>query len=111
MTQHTPGPWATSKGAYGALHVGPATLAHPGREVAQYAAERGRDLLAQRAADVALIAAAPDMLVALERLSSVIAAPGLEDGVPADCPIDVSLPYGAILALWRAITKAKGGAA
>jgi hypothetical protein len=31
-----------------------------------YAAERGRDLLAQRAADAALIAAAPDMLAALE---------------------------------------------
>ncbi len=111
MPQHTPGPWATSNGAFGALHVGPAKLDHPGREAAQYAAERGRGLLAQRAADAALIAAAPDMLAALERLSTVIAAPGLEDGVPADCPIDVSLPYGAILALWRAITKAKGGAA
>ena len=66
MTQHTPGPWATSKGAYGALHVGPATLSHPGREAAQYAAERGQDLLAQRAADAALIAAAPDMLAALK---------------------------------------------
>jgi hypothetical protein len=54
MTQHTPGPWATSKGAYGALYVGPATLVHPGREAAQYAADRGRDLLAQRAADAAL---------------------------------------------------------
>jgi hypothetical protein len=66
MTQHTPGPWATSKGAYGALHVGPAKLEHPGRDMVAYAAERGRDLLAQRAADAALIAAAPDMLAALE---------------------------------------------
>jgi len=68
MTQHTPSPWATSKGAYGALHVGPAKLDHPGREAAQYAADRGRDLLAQRAADAALIAAAPDLLALCERL-------------------------------------------
>ena len=66
MTTHTPSPWATSKGAYGVLHVGPAKLDHPGREAAQYAAERGRDLLAQREADAALIAAAPDMLAALQ---------------------------------------------
>lgn len=68
MTQHTPSPWATSKGAYGALHVGPATLAHPSKEAAQYAAERGQDLLAQLAADAALIAAAPDLLNMCERL-------------------------------------------
>ena len=68
MTQHTPGPWATSKGAYGVLHVGPAKLDHPGREAAQYAADRGRDLLAQREADAALIAAAPDLLNMCERL-------------------------------------------
>ena len=68
MTQHTPGPWATSKGAYGALHVGPAKLDHPGREAAQYAAERGHDRLAQRWADAALIAAAPDLLNMCERL-------------------------------------------
>jgi hypothetical protein len=67
-TQHTPGPWDTRKGAYGVLHVGPAMLAHPGREAAQYAAERGRDLLAQREADAALIAAAPDLLALCERL-------------------------------------------
>ncbi len=70
MTQHTPSPWATSKGAYGALHVGPAKLDHPGREAAQYAAERGRDLLAQRMADAALIAAAPDMLAALQAIAA-----------------------------------------
>lgn len=65
---HTPGPWAVTRGAYGALHVGPATLAHPGREAAQYAAARGQDLLTQRAADAALIAAAPDLLNMCERL-------------------------------------------
>jgi len=65
---HTPGPWAITKGAYGALHVGPASLAHPGKEAAHYALERGRDLLAQRAADAALIAAAPAMLDALENI-------------------------------------------
>jgi len=68
MAQHTPSPWATSKGAYGALWAGPAKLDHPGREAAQYAAERGRDLLAQREADAALIAAAPDLLNMCERL-------------------------------------------
>ena len=59
---HTPGPWAITKGAYGALNVGPASLAHPGKDATYYALERGRDLLAQRAADAALIAAAPDLL-------------------------------------------------
>ena len=68
MTTHTPSPWAITKGAYGALHVGPAKLDHPGREAAQYAAERGHDLLSQRMADAALIAAAPDLLNMCERL-------------------------------------------
>ena len=66
MTQHTPGPWAIRKGVYGALYVGPAKLDHPGQDLVAYAADRGRDLLAQRAADAALIAAAPDMLAALQ---------------------------------------------
>jgi hypothetical protein len=98
MPQHTPGPWATSKGAYGALHVGPAKLDHPGREAAQYAAEHGRDLLAQRAADAALIAAAPEMLAALQDIADFWEEP--------------------TLSLWvlksrvsAAIAKAKGGAA
>jgi len=65
---HTPGPWAITKGAYGALNVGPASLAHPGKEATHYALERGRDLLAQRAADASLIAEAPAMLEALENI-------------------------------------------
>jgi len=65
---HTPGPWAITKGAYGALHVGPATLAHPGRDRALYSTQRGRDLLAQRAVDASLIAEAPAMLEALENI-------------------------------------------
>jgi hypothetical protein len=93
MTQHTPSPWATRKGAYGALHVGPATLAHPGKEAAQYAAERGQDLLAQLAADAALIAAAPDMLAAL-----MLAEQNATDRT-------------ALAAIRAAIAKAKGGAA
>ena len=93
MTQHTPSPWATRKGTYGALHVGPATLAHPGKEAAQYAAERGQDLLAQLAADAALIAAAPDMLAAL-----MLAEQNATDRT-------------ALAAIRAAITKAKGGAA
>lgn len=68
MTTHTPGPWAVTKGAYGALHVGPATLAHPGRDRMLYNTQRGRDLLAQREADARLIAAAPDLLNMCERL-------------------------------------------
>jgi hypothetical protein len=100
MTQHTPSPWATSKGAYGALHVGPAKLDHPGREAAQYAAERGRDLLAQRAADAALIAAAPDMLAALQ----AIAATSTEE--------DAETALGSIQMICReTIAKAKGVAA
>jgi len=93
MTQHTPSPWDTRQGAYGALHVGPAKLDHPGREAAQYAADRGRDLLAQRAADAALIAAAPDMLAAL-----MLAEQNATDRT-------------ALAAIRAAIAKAKGGAA
>jgi hypothetical protein len=93
MTQHTPSPWVTWKGAYGALHVGPAKLDHPGRETAQYAAERGRDLLAQRAANARLIAAAPDMLAAL-----MLAEQNATDRT-------------ALAAIRAAIAKAKGGAA
>ena len=101
MTQHTPGPWATSKGAYGVLHVGPAKLDHPGREAAQYAAERGRDLLAQRAADAALIAAAPDMLAALQDI--------MAESSRDDDDHDV---IATIQGICRAIiTKAKGRAA
>ncbi len=101
MTQHTPSPWATSKGAYGALHVGPAKLDHPGREAAQYAAERGRDLLAQRAADAALIAAAPDMLAALQDI--------MAESSRDDDDHDV---IATIQGICRAIiAKAKGGAA
>ena len=101
MTQHTPGPWATSKGAYGALHVGPAKLDHPGREAAQYAAERGRDLLAQRAANAALIAAAPDMLAALQD----IMAESSRDDDDHDVIATIQGICRTILA------KAKGGAA
>lgn len=68
MTKHTPGPWAIIAAPYGALRVGPALLEHPGREAVEYAQTRGRDLLAQRAADAALIAAAPDLLDMCERL-------------------------------------------
>jgi len=92
-TQHTPSPWATSKGAYGALHVGPAKLDHPGREAAQYAAERGQDLLAQRAANARLIAAAPDMLAAL-----MLAEQNATDRT-------------ALAAIRAVIAKAKGGEA
>ena len=101
MTQHTPGPWVTSKGAYGALHVGPAKLEHPGREAAQYAADRGRDLLAQREADAALIAAAPDMLAALQDI--------MAESSRDDDDHDV---IATIQGICRAIiAKAKGGAA
>lgn len=68
MTKHTPGPWAVTSAPYGALRVGPALVEHPGREAVEYANARGRDLLAQRAADAALIAAAPDLLDMCERL-------------------------------------------
>jgi hypothetical protein len=106
MTQHTPGPWATSKGAYGALHVGPAKLDHPGREAAQYAAERGRDLLAQREADAALIAAAPDMLARLNSIIDTIETLGDATGHHLTNAIyDIGRDARA------AIAKAKGGAA
>lgn len=100
MTQHTPGPWVIKQGSYGALWAGPAKLDHPGREAAQYAAERGHDRLAQRWADAALIAAAPDMLAALQ----AIAATSTEE--------DAETALGSIQMICRTIiTKAKGGAA
>lgn len=68
MATHTPGPWAITAAPYGALRIGPALLEHPGREAVEYAQARGRDPLAQRAADAALIAAAPDLLNMCERL-------------------------------------------
>jgi len=79
MIQHTPGPWATSKGAYGALHVGPAKLDHPGRDRMAYTTQHGRDLLAQRAADAALIAAAPDLLAALQDIMAETTGYDTED--------------------------------
>lgn len=70
MSNHTPGPWAISRGAYGAWHVGPATLTHPGKEAMAYATLGGGvNPIEQRVADLALIAAAPDMLA---RLNSII---------------------------------------
>jgi len=64
----TGGPWSVRKGGFGVLHVGPAMLPHPSQDAIQYAAERGHDLLSQRMADAALIAAAPDLLNMCERL-------------------------------------------
>jgi hypothetical protein len=69
-TPHTPEPWEISTGAYGALRVGPAVLEHPGKARVEYALERGHDLLAQRAADAALIKAAPKMLAALRSIAA-----------------------------------------
>jgi hypothetical protein len=101
MTQHTPGPWAITKGAYGALHVGPAKLDHPGRDRMAYTTQRGRDLLAQREADAALIAAAPDMLAALQDI--------MAESSRDDDDHDV---IATIQGICRAIiTKAKGVAA
>ena len=60
---HTRAPWTIAKGPYGSLSVGPAELRHPGRD-----STRLEERLAQRAADAALIAAAPEMLAALQRI-------------------------------------------
>ena len=58
----TPAPWLVSRGAYGALRVGPAVLPHPGRDN-RYLVEA----LKRRERDAALIAVAPRMLRALDR--------------------------------------------
>ena len=101
MTQHTPGPWVIKQGSYGALWAGPAKLDHPGREAAQYAAERGHDRLAQRWADAALIAAAPDMLAALQDI--------MAESTRDDDDHDM---IATIQGICRdIIAKAKGGAA
>jgi hypothetical protein len=103
MTQHTPSPWVTSKGAYGALHVGPATLAHPGRDRMAYTTQHGRDLLAQRAADAALIAAAPDLLDLCERLLGFAITYGDISAIAAR--------EGLFVSARETIAKAKGGEA
>lgn len=102
-TQHSKAPWIITQGAYGALHVGPATLAHPGREAAQYAADRGRDRLAQRAADAALIAAAPDLLTLCERLLGFAITYGDIGAIAAG--------EGLFVSARETIAKAKGGVA
>jgi hypothetical protein len=79
VASFTPAPWAITKGAYGSLHVGPAKLDHPGKARVEYALDRGgHDLLAQRAADAVLIAAAPKMLAALKQCADWFAAGGAE---------------------------------
>lgn len=102
MSNHTPGPWAVTSAPYGALRAGPALIEHPGREAVEYASARGRDLLAQRAADAALIAAAPDLLDMCERLLGFAWHYGSTSGVTAG---------GDMLAQAKAlIAQAKGGA-
>lgn len=100
MATHTPGPWAITAALYGALRVGPTLLEHPGREAVEYAQARDRDLLAQRAADAALIAAAPDMLQALRDIAATSTGYDSEE---------IIAEIQGICA--RIITQAKGDAA
>jgi hypothetical protein len=95
----TGGPWSIRKGGFGVLHVGPAVLPHPSQDAIQYAAVRGDDLLAEREAAARLIAAAPDMIGALEALLKI--AETIDDDT-----------IGAVLDDARAIiADAKGSAA
>lgn len=64
--KHTPGPWTASRGAYGAIWVGPAQLPHPGKD-SLYLDDR----LSQREADARIIQAAP---AALDVLTDLVAA-------------------------------------
>jgi hypothetical protein len=78
VASFTPAPWAITKGAYGALHVGPARLDHPGKARIEYALDNGgHDLLAQRDADARLIEAAPKMLAALWAIANRLEEMGL----------------------------------
>ena len=80
VASFTPPPWAITKGQYGALHVGPAVLAHPGKARIEYAADHGgHDLLAQRDADARLIHAAHDMLAACKDALDVEIEAGFPD--------------------------------
>jgi hypothetical protein len=97
VASFTPPPWVITKGKYGALLVGPARLDHPGKARVEYALDHGgHDLLAQRAADAVLIAAAPKMLAALKQCADWFAAGGAEPDA------------GMLRAI---IAKAEGGAA
>ncbi len=98
----TPPPWAITKGAYGALHVGPAVLAHPGKARIEYAADRGHDLLAQRDADARLIHAAHDMRAILSDLTTVWDA--YERGGPV--PLDQIIQRARFI-----LARVEGGAA
>jgi hypothetical protein len=103
VASFTPPPWDITKGAYGALRVGPARLDHPGKARIEYALDHGcHDLLAQRDADARLIHAAHDMLAALKRIKIVmdgIVHPGCRH------------PDDALSEVEAAIAKAEGGAA
>jgi hypothetical protein len=103
VSSFTPAPWAITKGAYGALHVGPARLDHPGKARIEYALDNGgHDLLAQRDADARLIHAAHDMLALMRDLTTVW------DAYDADGPV----PLDQIISRARAIVaRVEGGAA
>ena len=85
VASFTPPPWDITKGQYGALHVGPAVLAHPGKARIEYAQDHGgHDLLAQRDADAKLIHAAHDMRAILRDLTTVWDAYERDGPVPLD---------------------------
>ncbi len=97
----TPPPWAITKGAYGALHVGPARLDHPGKARIEYALDHGgHDLLAQRDAGARLIHAAHDMLAALKWAASRLEFNNFQDD-----------EEDVLKDIYAAIAKAEGGAA
>lgn len=101
---HTPGPWATEINEYGSRRIG--VVFAGGRNIAricgkgsmpQPAANSFGALTDESDANARLIAAAPDMLKALERAEFCIR--GYTDSSKRECDLD---------AIRAAIAKAKG---
>ena len=95
-TKHTPGPWTTSRDAVSAGHV----------QITVYAEETGMRVATvfEREANARLIAAAPDLLVALIDCVSMLEAIQAED--PEDWR---AAPYLQMQQAQAAIHKATGG--
>ncbi len=96
MTQHTPSPWEINRAARGDIGV----YTRQGATVCKVAQWHGSLGQATTDANAALIAAAPDMLAALEAIAAETTGYDTEDMI------------ANIQGICRAvITKAKGGAA
>jgi hypothetical protein len=99
MTQHTPGPWNVEKCRYGF-----AVYAKTGDAVVKTEDVEGRYGAIDNEADARLIAAAPELLAALEGMEKW--ASSIHDGYPPSTASIAAAPYRE--AARAAIAKATG---